>query len=214
MKTSPFADNTDKLSDLINIQPGIGSRKCILFHDETLGRWVGVRMNKWLCKGGRVNKWMNEYHQLRIPDWKEKSLLHSHVKKTGQHLQFKCYPKVYHVKTFMWKHSQIHSLFLNRMNFPKTARNWQQCNRVRGQLISVTDSDIQISTAWRGSDQHPSSCGNNALLSETARALETWELERCEGLMDDDLQCVPLAFSGHMIPRAGLQDITMLTADF
>lgn len=143
MKTSTFADDTEKLSNLINIQPGIGSSKCILFHDETLGRWGGVWMNKWLYKGGRVNKWMNEYHQLRIPDWNEKSLLHSDVKKTAQTLQFKCYPKVYHVKTFMWKHSQIHSLFPNRMNFPKTARNRQQCNKVRGQLVSVTGGDIQ-----------------------------------------------------------------------
>ena len=132
MKTSTLADDTEKLSNLINAQPGIGSRKCILLHDQTLGRWVGVWMNKWLCNGGRVNKWMNEYHQLRTPYWKEKSVLHSDVKKTGQNLQFKCYPKVYHMKTFMRKHSQIHSLFLNRRNFPKTAGNWRQGNRVRG----------------------------------------------------------------------------------
>lgn len=198
MKTSTLADDTEKLSNLINTQPGIGPRKCILLHDETLGRWVGVWMNKWLCNGGRVNKWMNEYHQLRTPDWKEKSLLYSDVKKTGKNLQFKYYPKVYHMKTFMWKHSQIHSLFLKKRNFPKTAGNWRQGNRVRGTALSVSQT-------WRGSNQHPSSCRNSTLLLETARALETWELKRFEHLIDDDLQCVPLAFSGHKILRAGLR---------
>ena len=43
----------------------------------------------------------------------------------------------------MGKHSQMHSLFLNRMNFPKTARNRLQSNKVRGQLVSVTGGDIQ-----------------------------------------------------------------------
>lgn len=212
MKSSTFADDTEKLSNLINIQPGIGSSKCILFHDETLGRWVGVWMNKWLYEGGRVNKWMNEYHQLRIPDWNKKSLLHSDVKKTAQNLQFKCYPKVYHGKTFMGKHSQMHSLFLNRMNFPKTARNRLQSNKVRGQLVSVTGGDIQAPLEGLQTSILPA--------VETTRCFRRlpglWkrELERCEHLIDDDLQCVPLASSGHMIPRAGLQDITMLTADF
>lgn len=186
-----FYDDIERLRNLTNIQLGIGSRNCILVHDETLGGRVNVRINKWLCKGDEV-KPMNEHNQPSIPDWKENSLLHSDVKKTGQNLQFKCNPKVYHVKTFMWKKSPACSLFSTEWTFPRmlgighSARWWK-----RMQHLGVTDSDVQISTIWAGPNHHPFSYENYTLLLETARASETWAQERCEHSVEDDLQCVP-----------------------
>lgn len=145
-----FYDDIERLRNLTNIQLGIGSRNCILVHDETLGGRVNVRINKWLCKGGEV-KPMNAHNQPSIPDWKENSLLHSDVKKTRQNLQFKWNPKVYHVKTFMWKKSPACSLFSTEWTFPRmlgighSARWWE-----RMQHLGVTDSDVQISTIWAG----------------------------------------------------------------
>ena len=47
-KTSAFTDDIERLSNLTNIQLGIGSRNCIFFHDETLGGRVSVQIKKMI----------------------------------------------------------------------------------------------------------------------------------------------------------------------